>query len=94
MAIKTNTSATINRVSEALGEHCRRTQEDMERLLTAAGCDPKKVKMLDMVLPMIPGSKDDVQFVGFNGVRFYFQRGIPIKVPEPCYEILHNCGLA
>ena len=90
MAIKTNTTKTINRSSEALGKKCEATKKNMAKLMAQAGCaDAKKVKMM---LPRTPGDNDDVQYVGLNGVDFYFLRGESVEIPEPVAEILKNTG--
>ncbi len=90
MAIKTNTTRTIERTSSALAAKCEMTEKNMDKLLAQAGCAGcKKEKVL---LPLVPGSKDDVQYVGLNGVDFYFLRGRSVEMPEPLKEILLNTG--
>ena len=56
-------------------------------LLGGAGCKKERV-----MLPLVPGSKDDVQYIGLNGVDFYFMRGRSVEMPEPLAEILKNTG--
>ena len=90
MAIKTNTSKTISRASEALGERCEETQKDLRRLMERAGC--KDAPCTKVLLPLIPGSSDDVQYVGLNGADFYFMRGRAVMIPAPLVEILKNTG--
>ena len=90
MAIRTNTTKTIERASSALLGKCEATEKNMDKLLAqagAAGCKKEKV-----TLPLIPGSKDDVIFVGLNGVSFYFMRGRSVEMPAPIAEILRNTG--
>lgn len=90
MAIRTNTTKTIERASSALLGKCKATEKNMDKLLAqagCAGCEKEKV-----TLPLIPGSKDDVVFVGLNGVSFYFMRGRSVEMPEPLAEILRNTG--
>ena len=90
MAIKTNTTKTIERASSALRGKCEETQKNMDRLLAQAGCpDAEKVHV---TLPLLPGSRDDVVFVGLNGVSFYFMRGRQVEMPAPIAEILRNTG--
>ena len=91
MAIKTNTSKTISRASEALGERCEETQKNMERLMERAGC--REAKRIKTLLPLIPGSSDDVVFCGLNGVSFYFMRGRNVEMPEPVADILRDVGV-
>ena len=87
----TNTSSSIKKTSTVLGPKCEDTQKNMEKLLTDAGVkDAAKVKKIKTMIPMIPGSEDDVEFVGLNGIGFYFMRGKTIDIPEPLFEILHN----
>lgn len=45
------------------------------------------------MIPSIPGSKDDVVFVGLNGVKFYFMRGKSQEIPEPLIQVLSNCSV-
>lgn len=90
MAIKMNTTRTIERTSSALAAKCEMTEKNMDKLLAQAGCAGcKKEKVL---LPLVPGSKDDVQYVGLNGVDFYFMRGKSVEMPAPIKEILVNTG--
>lgn len=91
MAIKTNTSKTISRASEALGERCEQTQKDLHRLMERAGC--KDAPCTKVLLPLIPGSSDDVVFCGLNGVSFYFLRGRSVDMPEPVADILRSVGV-
>ena len=90
MAIRTNTSKTIERASSALLGKCRETEKNMDKLLAQAGCEGcAKEKVL---LPVIPGCRDDVVFVGLNGVSFYFLRGKSVEMGAPVAEILRNTG--
>lgn len=90
MAIRTNTTKTIERASSALLGKCEATEKNMDKLLAQAGCaGSKKEKVM---LPLIPGSRDDVVFVGLNGVSFYFMRGRSVEMAEPIAEILRNTG--
>ena len=91
MAIKTNTTKTIERASSALAGKCEATEKNMDKLLAQAGCAGcKKEKVM---LPLVPGSKDDVVFVGLNGVSFYFMRGKTVEMATPLLEILRNTGV-
>lgn len=90
MAIRTNTTKTIERASSALLGKCEATEKNMDKLLAQAGCAGCKKEKV--TLPLIPGSKDDVVFVGLNGVSFYFMRGRSVEMPEPLAEILRNTG--
>ena len=90
MAIKMNTTKTIERASSALAAKCEATEKNMDKLMAQAGCAGcKKEKVM---LPLMPGSKDDVQYVGLNGVDFYFMRGRSMEMPAPLAEILRNTG--
>lgn len=90
MSIKTNTTQTIERTSSALAVKCEMTEKNMDKLLAQAGCAGcKKEKVM---LPLMPGSKDDVQYIGLNGVDFYFMRGRSVELAKPLIEILKNTG--
>jgi len=90
MAIRTNTTQTIERASSALFSKCEETKKNMDKLLAQAGCGGcAKEKVM---LPLMPGSKDDVLFVGLNGVSFYFMRGQTVEMAAPLAEILRNTG--
>ena len=90
MAIRTNTTKTVERSSSALMSKCEATEKNMEQLMARAGCSG--AEMISVSLSLIPGSKDDVQYVGLNGADFYFLRGKACRMPEPVYEILKNTG--
>lgn len=87
---KMNTTASIKKTSSVLAGKCRRTQENMDKLMADAGCGQSAV--VEAMLPLVPGSKDDVVFAGLNGVGFYFLRGERVKMPEPVTQILKNAG--
>lgn len=83
-----NTSRSLEKTSTVLGRKCEQTQKNMTRLMAEAGCAGGKMK--EVLLPVIPGSRDDVVFVGLNGAKFYFMRGVKAAMPEAVYEILRN----
>lgn len=91
MAIKTNTSKNIGRTSEALGAKCEETKANMAQMMRRAGCT--KYETEETVLPLIPGCRDDVVFVGLNGVGFYFKRGEKAALPKPLLEIMKSCDV-
>lgn len=91
MAIQTNTTKSINRTSNALGKACDKTQKEIKKLMLQAGC-AEDTKIEKVTLPMIPGSKDDVVYVGLNCVDFYFRRGESVQMPTPVANILRNTG--
>ncbi len=90
MAINTNTSKTMTQASTVLGGRCEETEKNMKKLMADAGC--KTYETVATRIPLIPGSKDDVLFVGLNGVGFYFLRGKTVELPKPLLEILENTG--
>ena len=87
---KMNTTATIKKTSSVLEGKCKKTQENLEKLMADARCG--KGKVVETMLPLIPGCKDDVVFAGLNGVSFYFKRGEKVKMPEAVAEILTHAG--
>ncbi|MGN0774449.1 MAG: hypothetical protein ACI4MP_11755 [Candidatus Ventricola sp.] len=90
MAIRTNTTRTIDRASSALGAKCEATQKNLDKLTAQAGCGG--CPMERVTLPLAPGSSDDVVYVGLNGADFYFMRGRAVEMPAPLVEILRNTG--
>ena len=89
MAVNTNTTKTVRRTSTVLGSKCEATQKNMKKLLSKAGC-AEGAKMEKVTIPMNPGDKDDVIYVGLNGADFYFKRGEPVSMPEPVARILRS----
>ena len=85
-----NTTSSIAKASTVLLGKCEKTKENMKQLMRDAGCETYKT--VKTMIPLIPGSGDDVVFVGLNGVGFYFLRGKTVDAPEPLVEILTNCG--
>jgi len=71
-------------------DKCEETMRNMDQLLARAGCSGAKKETV--TLPLIPGSRDDVVFVGLNGVSFYFLRGRSLEMAAPLAEILRNTG--
>ena len=90
MAIKMNTTQTIEKASSALEGKCEATKKNLAKLMKNAGLPEGATKKVH--LPLIPGCKDDVQFVGINGVGFYFKRGVSSEMPEAVVKILKNTG--
>lgn len=88
MAIQTNTTKSIKMTSTVLSKKCADTKKNMNALMKRAGI--KNPEMVATMIPNIPGSYDDVVFVGINGVDFYFMRGESIEVPKQIIEILKN----
>lgn len=86
-----NTTKTIERTSTVLGGRCEETAKNMKRLMAQAGAG--EYKSVRTMIPQIPGSKDDVVFVGLNGVKFYFMRGRSQEIPEPLVQVLSNCAV-
>ncbi len=86
-----NTTKTLEKTSTVLCGKCDATQKNMEKLMREAGC--AGAKMEKVMIPQIPGCKDDVVFAGLNGVSFYFMRGKSVLMPEPVKEILKNAGV-
>lgn len=89
--INTNTTKSIRKTSTVLGEKCESTRKNMKKLMATAGAP--EYKTVKTMIPRIPGSEDDVVFVGLNGVKFYFLRGESVDMPEPILEILQNTGV-
>ena len=86
-----NTTKTLEKTSTVLCGKCDATQKNMEKLMREAGCAGAKLEKV--MIPQIPGCKDDVVFAGLNGVSFYFMRGKSVQMPEPVTEILKNAGV-
>ena len=91
MAMNINTTATSKKASTMLAKKCEATQKNMKKLLAALGTPD--AKMEKRCIPMVPGTKDDVQYVGINGVDFYFMKGENVSMPEPVIKQLENCGV-
>ena len=85
-----NTTKTLEKTSTVLSGKCDATRKNMERLMREAGCPGAKLEKV--MIPQIPGCKDDVVFVGLNGVSFYFMRGQMVEMAEPLAEILRSTG--
>ena len=89
MAINTNTTATAKKASVTLGKQCEETKKNMKNLAKKLYGEAE-AKIEKIVLPNIPGLKDDVIFAEVNGVKFYFQRGQTVEMPAAVAEILRN----
>lgn len=85
-----NTTKTIEKTSNVLGLRCEETAKNMDKMMKEAGC--ANYECADVTIPLAPGSRDDVVFVGLNGVGFYFMRGKNVKMPEPLLAILSSTG--
>ena len=90
MAVKMNTSQTIERASTALGEKAEKTQKNLKALAARAGCGADPV--IEVEIPMGAAPKDDILFIGLNTVSFYFKRGTIAKMPLSVAEIAANTG--
>ena len=85
-----NTTATMKKTSAMLMGKCEKTQKNLRRMMAEAGCADGEV--MKVMLPLTPGSRDDVVFAGLNGVSFYFLRGKECQMPAAVAEILKSCG--
>ena len=90
MAINTNTTQSMKKASTSLGHRCEYTAKNIKKLMADAGC--KTYETVNVRIPDIKGSKDDVLFVGLNCVHFYFLRGKTVEMPKPLLDILESCG--
>ncbi len=95
MAIKTNTTKTIDRASTVLMDKVEKTRENMNTLLTRAGIRDKALReaRISVEIPVGAAPKDDILYIGFNAVDFYFKRGTFVEMPLPLVEIAANCGV-
>lgn len=87
-----NTTATAKKASTVLTKKCEATQKNMAKLKTQAGL-AADAKMEKIIIPMYPDEKDDVMFVGLNGVSFYIKKGESVSVPTAVADILRNTGV-
>ena len=90
MSVTMNTTQSMERTSTVLSGKCEQTIREMKRMMAEAGCAQYESEKI--TIPNIPGCKDDVVFVGLNGVGFHFLRGQEIDMPGPLCEILRNTG--
>lgn len=86
-----NTITSMKMASSVLKDKCEATKANIKKMMTQAGV-VETYKTVKVNIPMIPGDGDDVQFVGLNGVNFYFMKGTTIDMPEPLYNLLRDCG--
>jgi hypothetical protein len=89
--VNTNTTQSIQKASVALGEKCEETKKNIKTLAKKLYGEAE-AKMERVVLPKIPGEKDDVLSVWVNGIRFDFMRGQTVEMPAACAEVLRNAG--
>lgn len=91
MSMQINTAASSKKASTVLYKKCEATQKNMKKLVAQLGIPD--AKMEKRLIPMVPGTKDDVQFCGINGVDFYFMKGESVMMPEPVIKQLERCGV-
>ena len=86
-----NTITSMKMASSVLKDKCEATKANIKKMMTQAGV-VETYKTVKVNIPKIPGEGDDVQFIGLNGVSFYFMKGETIDMPEPLYNLLRDCG--
>lgn len=86
-----NTITSMKMASSVLKDKCEATKANIKKMMAQAGV-VETYKTVKVNIPKIPGDGDDVQFVGLNGVNFYFMKGATIDMPEPLYNLLRDCG--
>ena len=91
MAMQINTAASSKKASTVLGKKCEATQKNLKKLVTQLGLP--EAKMEKHMIPMVPGTKDDVQFASINGVDFYFMKGETVTMPDVVARQLERCGI-
>ena len=89
--VNTNTTQSVKKTSIVLGEKCEETKKNIKTLAKKLYGEAE-VKMEKVVLPNIPGEKDDVLSAWVNGVRFDFMRGQTVEMPAAVAEVLRNAG--
>lgn len=88
-----NTTKTVSDTYSAQKNKVENTTKNMNKLLEKMGCkNPSKIKRVTLVIPLVPGSKDNVLFLGINGAKFYFKRGEAVNMPEPLLRFAVECG--
>lgn len=94
MSIKTNTTQTIDRASTVLMDKVEKTMTNMNTLLARAGMRDKALRdaRIKVEIPVGESPKDDILYIGFNTVDFYFKRGAFVDMPLPLVEIAANSG--
>jgi len=90
-SMNTNTTQSIKKASVVLGEKCEETKKNIKALAKKLYGEAE-FKMEKVVLPKIPGDKDDVITAWVNGVRFDFMRGTTAEMPAAVAEVLRNAG--
>ena len=55
-------------------------------------CPPEE--RVPIILPRIPGSKDQSQYVSVNGHDFLIQRGVTVYIPPYVKEVLDHAELS
>ena len=85
-----NTTTTMKMASSVLKDKCEATKANIKKMMAKAGVETYKTVKVN--ISKFPGEGDDVQFVGLNGVNFYFMKGETLDMPEPLYNLLHDCG--
>lgn len=91
MAIRTNTTKTVKLASTALGAKVEQTIKDMDTRLRAAGVKGA-IRRVRVPIDRGTDAKDDVIFIGLNGQKFYFMRGMYVDMPLALLEIAVNAG--
>ena len=89
--MNTNTTQSIKKTSVVLKEKCEDTKKNIKALAKKLYGEAE-FKMEKVVLPKIPGDKDDVITAWVNGVRFDFMRGTTAEMPAAVAEVLRNAG--
>ena len=54
----------------------------------------KNENMVEVRLPMLPGSKNQTEFFSVNGKNYKIRRGEYVKVPAVLAEVIENSALA
>lgn len=54
----------------------------------------KNERMVEVRLPMLPGSKNQTEFFSVNGKNYKIRRGEYVKVPAVLKEVIENSQIA
>lgn len=88
--MNTNTLKSTRKSSTVYASRIEDTKKNLKAKMAAAGCTD--YKMVKVYVPQIPGTEDDVLFIGLNGQKFYFLRGGMVDMPEQLASIYTKSG--
>lgn len=79
--------------SENINNRSAMTEGEIDKMIDKVGIDLKEYPKQTIIIPRVPGDKEEIIEVCLNGYVILIKKGVRVDLPEPIIEILQHAGL-